>query len=192
MIAHSECGRVHGPNWLKWLGHLRGTPAVGLEIGTFEGDSAEWMLDNVYTHPESRYICIDPFTGAIDHAFAKIDCSDTERKAREKLARFQNVEIHKGCSQDILPAMVAKGMRIDGIYVDGSHTARDTLRDSIYSHDLLKVGGIMIWDDFEWAVMPDLLDRPKIGIEAFLAAYGHHVEALHPRGWQVAARKIKE
>src|SRR5260221_439940 len=101
-IARSECGRVHGPNWLKWLGHLRGQPAGGLEIGTFEGDSAEWMLDNIYTHPDSHYHCVDPFTGSEDHRAHNVDCSQIEQTAREKLARFPNVTINKGCSQDIL------------------------------------------------------------------------------------------
>ena len=85
-IAKSEAGRVHGDNWKNWLAEFRGKKVVGGEIGTFEGDSAEWMLDNVANHPESLYHCIDPFTGAEDHKFHHIDTSKTEERTRTKLS----------------------------------------------------------------------------------------------------------
>ncbi len=186
-IARSECGRVHGPNWLRWLGHLHGLPAMGLEIGTFEGDSAEWWLENI---AGANLHCIDPFTGAPDHKFHGVDCSQTEEKARAKLARFPNVTIHKGCSQDVLPTLPIGAF--DSAYVDGLHTSQGVMRDAVFAFNLLKVGGVMIFDDYLWEAMPDPLDCPKIGIDAFLRAYAKHIEVLAPTGWQIAVRKISE
>ena len=189
-IAKSEAGRVHGENWKNWLAEFRGKKVKGFEIGTFEGDSAEWMLDNVANHPESEYHCIDPFTGAEDHKFHKIDTSKTEEKTRTKLARFPNVIIHKAYSQDKLHEF-KKGTFHFG-YIDGSHTARDTLRDGILSFDLLVVGGVGIFDDYTWAAMPNELDRPKPAIDAFLKCYGKHLRVLPPRGYQIAFQKISD
>lgn len=190
MISHSEAGRVHGPNWFRWLGHLRDQKAQGLEIGTFEGDSAQWMLDNIFTNPESRYHCVDPFTGSVEHRIGRIDTSRLEETTRAKLAKYPNVTIHKGYSQDILRQL--KPGTFDVIYVDGDHTARAVLRDGIHSFDLLRVGGIMIFDDYRWSVMPNELDRPKTGVDAFLKCYLKEIEVLDPRGWQIAVRKKAE
>lgn len=197
-IARSEAGRVHGPNWLTWLGHLRDTPAVGLEIGTFEGDSAEWWLENIGTHPDSHYHCIDPFTGSAEHHIAKAagnmptDIDRLEETTRAKLARFKNVTIHKGYSQDVLPGMIGRDMRFDSIYIDGDHTSRAALRDGVLAFELLKVGGLIFFDDYEWNVMPDPLDCPKRGIDAFFGAYEKQLGRVPPMGWQRAFWKMSE
>lgn len=197
-IARSEAGRVHGPTWLTWLGHLRDRPAVGLEIGTFEGDSAEWMCENIFTHPDSRYHCVDPFTGSVEHHIAAkagnfpTDITKLEQTAREKLARFPNVTIHKGYSQEVLPRLISTGIRFDSIYIDGDHSSRSAMRDGVMAFELLNVRGIMFFDDYEWNVMPDKLDCPKDGIDGFLTAYGKQVGLVPPLGWQRACWKMAE
>lgn len=189
-IAHTETGRVHGPNWLKWLAPFAGKPNVaGLEVGTFEGNSAEWMLDNIFTDPSSRYHCIDPFTGSIEHKVANINTANLEQSARARLSRFPNVEIHVGFSQHVLRDLKAK---VVCTYIDGDHTARATLRDAVLSFDLLEVGGIMIFDDLSWAVFPNELDRPKLGIECFLKAYARQITVIQAHGAQAVIRKKSE
>lgn len=185
MIAKSECGRVHGPNWMKWLGHLAGTPAVGMEIGTFEGDSAEFMLDNVFTHPKSAYHCVDPFTGAADHHFHGVDCSKLEQTSREKLARFKNAYIHKGFSEEVVRRF---SDRLSMIYVDGRHDAMAVMRDAVLAFDLLLVGGIMVFDDLGWTAMEGELEQPKLAIDCFVRVYGKHLKVIH-RGYQLAVQK---
>lgn len=188
-IAFSECGRVHGPNWLSWLGHLRGeSDVIGAEIGTFKGDSAQWMLDNIFTHPTSKYHCIDPFTGSIEHHVRKMDMSTLEKDSREKLKKYANVEIHKGYSQDVLRTWRGK---LDFLYVDGDHTARGCLRDSVLGFDLLNHRGVMIFDDYPWAEMPNELDRPKLAIDVFLRVYARQLKVLPPRGYQIAIQKTE-
>lgn len=52
-------------DWHALLGSLKGQPEVRvLEIGSFEGRSAVWLLENVLTHPTSRLTCVDLFDGA--------------------------------------------------------------------------------------------------------------------------------
>jgi predicted O-methyltransferase YrrM len=182
----------HAKNWSAWLAHLAGKPNVsGLEIGTFKGESAEWMCQNIFTHPTSQYNCVDPFTGSVDHKEAGIDCSNLEAEAREKLKPFPQCSIIKGYSQDVLKKMSADDWRMDFIYIDGSHTARDVLRDSVLAFDILKVGGTMIWDDYAWVQGKDWPDRPQAAIENFVLIYHRHFKVTQT-GWQVCGIKKAE
>ncbi len=192
MIAKSECGRVRGPNWMKWLSHLVGQPDIrGLEIGTFQGDSAEFMLDNVFTHPTSTYTCIDPFTGSEDHRVMGVDCRQNEVIARQKLERFgKRCRIVRDYSFNALPRRIARKFLLHAIYVDGAHDAMNTLRDAVYSFDLLAPGGVMIFDDRLWDVIQGELNRPKLAIDAFTAIYARQIQILEPVGWQLALVKV--
>jgi Methyltransferase domain len=58
------------------------------------------------------------------------------------------------------------------IYIDGSHQAPDVLADSVLAFQLLRVGGIMIFDDYLWRMEPegrqDSLNIPKPAIDSFI------------------------
>lgn len=188
-IAKSECGRVHGPNWLKWAGHLQGKANVrGLELGTFKGDSAQWFLDNIFTDPSSQYYCVDTFEGSIEHKVAEIDCTANEKITREKLAGYSNVFINKAYSNDFL---VNAAIDFDFIYVDAAHDAMNVLRDAVLSFEILKPGGIMVFDDYSWRVMPRDIDCPKMAVDAFVACYADHIAFLG-KGSQYAIRKLNK
>ena len=48
--------------WTKLLSEFTGKPGINyLEIGTFEGRSALWILENILTHPTSTLTIIDAF-----------------------------------------------------------------------------------------------------------------------------------
>jgi len=185
----SEVAKAHGDNWTLWLGHLKGTPAQGLELGTWLGESAEWMLDTIFTHERSEYYCVDTFEGSEEHRLAGIDCSVCEGETRKRLDRFGGREIiHKARSDHAMKHFL-RGFDFDFIYVDAAHDAMNVLRDSVLAWDLLKVGGVMIWDDYLWAVMADEAQRPRLAIDGFLACYSGRYEILG-MGWQVAVKKL--
>jgi hypothetical protein len=48
--------------WKKYFKKLRTVPIQALEIGSFEGKSAIWALDNILIHPDSYITCIDNFS----------------------------------------------------------------------------------------------------------------------------------
>jgi predicted O-methyltransferase YrrM len=56
------------PQWERQVaGRFAGKPGLRfLEIGSFEGRSACWLLQNVLTDPSVRLTCVDPF--AVDAA----------------------------------------------------------------------------------------------------------------------------
>jgi len=56
------------PLWEKYLIPLKGLSNLSfLEIGSFEGRSAVWLLENILTDEASRIVCIDPFHGSIEN-----------------------------------------------------------------------------------------------------------------------------
>ena len=64
--------------------------------------------------------------------------------------------------------VVVKGLRkVDGsydiVYIDGWHSAFGAMADGVMSWPLLKVGGVMIFDDYLW-VPPKLGPPPRLGL----------------------------
>ena len=57
------------PHWKKILKPYSGQPQVHyLEIGTSEGRSALWMLENILTHPTASVTCLDIFLDKAKYA----------------------------------------------------------------------------------------------------------------------------
>ncbi len=187
-ISKSPTGIAHGPNWMKWLGHLKDKAVIGMELGTFKGESAEWMLDNICTSENSIYICVDTFQGSPEHKLKKIDVSDTEEIARNRLLPYKNAHIAKSESAKFLRSYPTF---IDFVYVDADHSARGVLRDAVLAFEVLKVGGIMIFDDYSWNDMPEKIDTPQWGIDAFLKIYAKQIRVI-ATGWQVCIEKTSQ
>jgi predicted O-methyltransferase YrrM len=187
-ITQHNVATVHGPHFLQWLGHLNGTPANGMELGTLLGESAEWMLQNIFTHPDSSYLCVDTFRGSVEHGGSEGDWAELEATTRAKLCAYPQATVMKSRSADWMK--VGWG-ELDFIFIDAAHDSLNVLRDSVLAFDLLKVGGVLVWDDYGWNVMPDPLDCPKVAIDAFLGVYARQVEVLH-KGWLVAVKKTHD
>lgn len=134
-------------------------PTSFLEIGVFQGYTAEWILENILKHPDSRYIGIDPWERF--KVFKKR--FDTEEKWKlEMLDRIDmlrtkyagKAEFVKGFSQNILLQDKIREKKFDIIYIDGNHTSIAVITDFVLSWPLLKVGGIMIFDDYLYKANP--------------------------------------
>jgi predicted O-methyltransferase YrrM len=161
-------------------------PARVLEIGSYEGLSACWMI------AKSRAIdvagfeihCVDSWEGGVEHQAGagayESKMSDVEARFHGNIARAkqdygQGLEVvaHKNLSYLVLADLIAQRRLgyFDLIYVDGSHQAPDVLSDAVLSFPLLRVGGIMIFDDYLWAMeekgSEDLLNMPKPAVDAF-------------------------
>jgi methyltransferase family protein len=175
--------------WAELLDGLREKPARILEIGSWEGRSALFFLNYL---PLSRIVCIDPFEGNVEH---QID-PDFRELARKSEAQFDRnlagfsdrVEKIKGNSTTVLPQLGIAGRRFDLAYIDGSHMAADAYGDAVLTWPLIEPGGIVIFDDYEWPLMGSDLERPRLGIDAFLAAFKGQYRELH-RAYQVAIAK---
>lgn len=175
------------PVWESLFARLRGRPNLQvLEIGSFEGRSACWLLEHVLTGEDASLDCVDTFEGSMEHEIDQIGTLGLLDRFYENIKPWKTrVTVHIGRSETVLPGL---DKSFDVIYVDGSHTARDTLTDAVLAWRLLKVGGLMIFDDYEWVVFPQAELNPKLGIDAFLNAYIGWFIPVHV-GYQVVVRK---
>lgn len=184
----------HLPLWEK---HLR--PYAGradfhiLEVGSFEGRSACWFLQNILTHPSATLTCVDTFTGSVElHIVAPEVLPTLEKTFDGNIAAAgatQKVRKCKGPSQHVLRMLPLHFY--DVIYIDGSHMATDVLTDIVMSWPLLRNDGILILDDYTWTFFQDPLWTPRPAIDAFLGVFHGHYDLLE-RGAQIIVRKRTE
>jgi len=157
-----------------------------LEIGAFDGVSASLMLDLLFTHPESEVHCIDPYEP--DPTTPQV-CAQTKEQFHQNVrlgAREGRIHLHEGISVEVLAWMLASDgfwESFDFIYVDGSHLAKDVLTDAVMCRPLLKPGGVIAFDDYEWEGHRPPHDRPQAGIDAFESVFKPQL-ALLRTGWR--------
>jgi len=179
----------HAGDWAKHLSHLAGRPHLSfLEIGSFEGRSTIWLLENVLTHETSRIDCIDSFAGSFEHQRADID--GLECRFDENIAASGHrgkVTKMKGRSQELLRTLPM--YHYDFAYVDGSHLASDVLEDAVLCQRLLKGGGTLIFDDYEWDHLRGEPQHPRNAIDAFTTLFCQSFSVVH-RGYQMVLKKM--
>lgn len=145
-------------------------PRTIVEVGSYEGSSAWWIMQNLLKSPESRLYCVDAWAGEggeerFQHFLRNVG----------ELPNRGQIEVLRGWSQDALRELHQRGVRADVLYIDGGHDAPTVLRDLVIGFDLVKVSGIVIcddylWDDPKWGGNRTL-GRPKIAIDAFTTIY---------------------
>ena len=101
----------------------------------------------------------------------------------------EKVIIEKGLSNVILPNLITKNKEYDIIFIDGNHVAPFVLMDSVLSWNLLKPGGILIFDDYLW--MPDSYKSltPKLAVDSFIEVFEDYVEVILDK-YRKAIKKI--
>lgn len=173
----------------KYLQPLQGQKLKFLEIGTFEGMAAVWMIENVLTHKDSYLVIVDPFAylGVGDKT---IKFDEVRKNFLENTMPYQDkIILHERTSEEAWPSLLTLQDRYDVIYIDGSHKAKDVLLDAVFSWMVLKKNGILIFDDYTWGGQNPEHMRPKPAIDTFLLAYKDELEVLH-KGSQVFVKKI--
>ncbi len=190
-------------NWSRWLECFKGLPRVrGLEIGSFEGRSALWFMENVLTHSSSRLLCIDPWCYQDEKSQLSGGTGPKNIDMEAVYGRFLKnarpyleagrLSFQRGTSREELHKLPFEPV-FEFVYVDGSHLASTTLEDSVMAWWRLRPGGVLIWDDYRWALdsrkWKRYLARPKVAIDAFLKIYDGRYDMLPGRGWQVAIRR---
>ena len=119
---------------------------------------------------------------ALPHIEARFDANLAEFGAR--------VEKIKDVSFCALARLLTENRRFDLVYVDGSHHSADVQADAVFSWPMINVGGIVIFDDYEWTFYPGETSRPKLGIDTFLAVRPGQYRELH-REYQLIIEKIE-
>lgn len=147
-------------------------PKTVLEIGSYEGRSAVWMMDR-----GCHVTCIDTWSN-----------EEVEKRFDEN-TQGKTVKI-KGKSSLLLRSLVNDSY--DFIYIDGSHMACDVIQDLILAYPLLKIEGIMVCDDYMYQLGGNPIHSPKPAIDAFINCYAEKIELLNAPIQQIFIRKKYE
>ena len=179
-------------NAVQWL-HLMETldlaskPVRALEIGCWEGLSTYFLASKI---PHLRLDCVDTWSGGDEHKAAGNNMLQVEDRFDANLAAFRSkITKHKMLSSDFFKANPSPKI-YDFIYVDGSHYADDVFEDANKAFSMLKVGGILIFDDLLWQGYDRILDNPAAALMCFLQLKRGGYEVLHLDG-QLVIRKTR-
>jgi cephalosporin hydroxylase len=181
---------MHESNWKDHLTQFAGKPKVTvLEIGSSEGRSAVWFLENILTHDTSRITCVDLF-------FSEVFYNNLSKFARK-------ITLLAGDSKAVLRDRQFLKPAYDIIYIDGDHGSATVLTDVILAFTALKVGGTLIFDDYQWKEQFEHIGpainfsedeilrlEPKLAIDSFINVFTDQFDLLH-KGYQVIIRKKK-
>jgi hypothetical protein len=154
-------------------------PINSIEIGCFEGIGTQKIVDTLCHHPESRVTCIDPFDDVYIKGY------DLYNKSRPHFNKQYDRFIHntqsishkiilkRGYSNDILKQLNGT---YDFIYIDGDHRADVVYIDAVLSFQLLRVNGVILFDDYFWVEEDG--DGPKLGIDRFVEENRESIEII--------------
>ena len=170
---------VHIPVWDRLLAEFEGRAARLLELGSFEGLSACFLL---WRLPDAHLTCIESFDGY----FAT---PELEQRFEGNVAVVDASRVRKlpGKTRDMLPRLIEERAAFDFVYVDASHFALDVIVDAALSWQLLVPGGLIVFDDYALDHGDPLL-TPGVAIDAFLQLVESQSERVDAGG-QVALRK---
>ena len=177
---------VFTQDWFSNITHLldemleryKGVDGVKyLEIGSFEGMSAIWVLDNILTGKNCKATCVDSFQGGSKYNEWGIEVSNLEKTFTSNMEPYKGrYVLKKGLSKDVLRYNF-KEQSFDIIYVDGSHEASDTLIDLVNAFYLLKVGGELLIDDYMWNFNQfETQNTPKEAVDSFLRCFKDKIQ----------------
>ncbi len=123
--------------WKRWIPK---NVKNALEVGSFEGMSAIWLLDYL---PGSKITCVDTFSAGFDDITGEYE----ERFDRNMKEYGDRVKKVKGKSQEVLKTFDRR-KKYDLVYIDAHHEYESVKADLKLCWALLKKGGLMILDDY--------------------------------------------
>lgn len=176
-------------------------PSKILEIGSYEGRSTCYLIETVGAIEDLEVHCVDTWQGSAEHG--GVDMSAVEQRFRRNTSlaaglveHAVNLVIHKKASELGLAELIASGhaSSFDLIYVDGSHRAPDVLSDAVLSFHLLRIGGLLVFDDYLWSLeapgSQDPLNMPKPAIDSFVNIYQRKLQILPAHLDQLYVQKL--
>ncbi len=181
------------PVWTEWFAsRITAQSMQALEIGSWQGGSATWLLDKIISRRSGRLTCIDTFEGSSEHADWIGGIGDTiEHIFDMNIAASGHSALCRkivGYSQDILRALYQE--RFDFIYIDGAHEARYVIEDAVLAFGLLNDGGFICFDDYPFTFAERPRQNTRRAIDAFLDLYEEEISFVE-MGRQVLLRKGK-
>jgi hypothetical protein len=168
-----------------------GKPITYVEVGVWKGDSAAWMCENVLTHPDAIGYGFDPYPTDPKHGQAEIDQIKLEVSQRLSKyvtpGRLPRFVLNFYAATDPRNGLPDESLEIDLLYLDGDHTAGAVVCDWCAAWPLLKVGTVVIFDDWGIGKRKHHRHVPE-AFEAIKLAFHDMVDVIHEGPLQAAVR----
>lgn len=144
-------------------------PKLIIEVGTWKGRSAinmAWLCD-------ADILCIDTWLGSaevfLDEDRMQLDSLKRKHGWPQLYYTFASNVVRHGLQERICPLALpstvaaevlrAKGIKADVVYLDGSHAERDVKRDLEDYWPLVRDGGVLFGDDYNWRSVRSAVDE---------------------------------
>lgn len=140
-------------------------PKFIVEVGSWKGSSAITMANILAAQGGGKILCIDTWLGAIEfwenqddpERFQSLKCKNGFPQVY--FSFLANI-CHAGHQNTIIPFpihsssgalwLMRQGLEPDMVYIDASHEEDDVYQDLMDFYHLLKRGGILLGDDWNW------------------------------------------
>jgi predicted O-methyltransferase YrrM len=177
-------------DWFGILNKLKNKKFDYLEIGSFEGNSALFILEYF---KNSNLVCVDQWkqlyeSDGTKEGYEKFSIDLIEKNFDNNLKDYVGRFTKNKISSDLF--FNENDKQFDIIFVDGSHYADDVANDCINSWLVLKKNGILILDDFFWKGYDDLKDNPAYAINKFLKKIKNDYKIISLTKFQLHLKKI--
>ena len=143
-----------------------------LEVGCYEGLSSFYVLSE-YKFVNAFFLDIwdmpNPNSKTLSTNFDLI-----EKAFDQNLSGFDFKKM-KNDSVISMRKLLKENVHFDFIYIDGSHNGEDILSDAIEAFKILKVNGLMFFDDFLQHDDNRIL-QSYVGIDKFLSLYSDYLK----------------
>jgi hypothetical protein len=125
-------------------------PRNSLEVGMAYGISTLFICEALAAQGgTSNHFVIDPFQRVDWHG---VGLRNVRAAGYEHLVRFREER-----SEFALPQLLSEGLVLDFALIDGWHSFDQALLEFYYINRMLRVGGIVVFDDADWPGLNRLL-----------------------------------
>lgn len=160
-------------------------PLNYVEVGTYHGGN---LLHFIHYFNINEVVACDPY---IDYADYKEYLGQQDKNYQTFQRNFSQVKDElkakvnfiKDYSHNVLPSL--QNNYYDVIYLDGNHDKHAVLEDAILAWRKLKVGGILIFDDYGWADC-------NVGIDTFIINYNDYLKIIYCQNCQIMVKKTSD
>ncbi len=128
-----------------------------LEVGSYQGMSSCWFLDTVLTSADAKLVCLEPqFEPKLEHNIKATGAAD-------------KVKLISGTVEKLTTELPSESFDLINLQ-DKRKSAEIAEFNAKAAWQLLKVGGLLIFNDYGWRNPATPQFNPKEGIDRFLGS----------------------
>ena len=175
--------------WDKNLLYMKGNPIKILEIGIGKGETMEKFTQIfLESNKKAEYYGIHTFKKDLDSDQSITDIKKIVNSKKEHSLVSNKIYIMDEDTDTLLQKYISDNIVFDIIYINSSYFAKDILLDAVLSLKLLKIDGIMLFNNYLWEKLEPIMYSPKPAIDAILSIYKNEIAILF-MGYQVIIKK---